>query len=459
MRHFHASQRTRKKNTHVRRKKKIAAGLLACLLSGVFFSQNALARHKEAAPAPAEMQQAVKALATAADEKDTKDTKNAKVTKKEKKEQAKQNPAIGIQQKVAEILREHVAQNAGKKPFKSHVMKMWPVESKDEGGTLLFSDSPESVTEDGILYQDVVKGEARILYYHLNSSDSDKKVAVVLQSADGQPAIVRVTRGGACYPSPDYLHVGKMTQMAYFEGEAHGDIYIGRSRHRLLQENMDTTILHPGDLVYGVYDFASNRPIKVSVIMYPADTDPYEFLEQARVLPKDEQRLRGTFQGMNRTLTSSKAYDPAVDGTVYFPLADDIHDRYRTGIDATDGSAVTNYGNYGVLYKLQIPVVKGSAVQYYLSPLGGIYAGAMTVAQDAVRRRMIETPYERPYFGDATPPESDATQKAREEGLAILTETTELTDLGVYEGGPVTFEFSPPGASNLPVNIIMMPAQ
>ena len=129
-----------------------------------------------------------------------------------------------------------------------------------------------------------------------------------------------------------------------------------------------------------------------------------------------------------------------------------------TGIDATDGSTVTNYGNYGVLYKLQIPVVKGSAVQYYLSPLGGIYAGAMTVAQDAVRRRMIETPYERPYFGDATPPESDATQKAREEGLAILTETTELTDLGVYEGAPVTFEFSPPGASNLPVNIIMMPA-
>ena len=55
-------------------------------------------------------------------------------------------------------------------------------------------------------------------------------------------------------PSPDYLHVGKMTQMAYFEGEAHGDIYIGRGRHRLLQENMDTTILHPGDLVYGVYD-------------------------------------------------------------------------------------------------------------------------------------------------------------------------------------------------------------
>lgn len=458
MRQFY-TKRSKRKTIHVKRRKKIAAGLLACLVSGVFFSQNALARHKEAAPAPAAVQQTAEAAVTAA-ETDKAD-KGKKENKRKKAEPAKQqNAAVGIQQKVAEILREHVAQNARKNVLKSHVMKMWPVESKDEGGTLLFSDSPESVTEDGILYQDTVQGEARILYYHLNSSDSDKKVAVVLQSADGQPAIVRVTRGGACYPSPDYLHVGKMTQMAYFEGEAHGDIYIGRGRHRLLQENMDTTILHPGDLVYGVYDFASNRPIKVSVIMYPADANPFEFLEQARVLPKDEQRLRGTFHGMNRIVTSSQVYDPASDGTVYFPLADDIHDRYRTGIDATDGSAVTNYGNYGVLYKLQIPVAKDGAVQYYLSPLGGIYAGAMTVERETTKRRMIETPYGRPYFGDATPPESDATQKAREEGLAILTDTTELTDLGAYDGDrPVTFEFSPPGASNLPINIIMMPAE
>ena len=433
----------------MKRRKKIAAGLLACLVSGVFFSQNALARHKEAAPAPAAVQQTAQTAVDAA--KTDKADAGKKENKRKKAEPAKQqNAAVGIQQKVAEILREHVAQNARKNVLKSHVMKMWPVESKDEGGTLLFSDSPESVTDDGILYQDTVKGEARILYYHLNSSDSDKKVAVVLQSA----------RGGACYPSPDYLHVGKMTQMAYFEGEAHGDIYIGRGRHRLLQENMDTTILHPGDLVYGVYDFASNRPIKVSVIMYPADANPFEFLEQAHVLPKDEQRLRGTFHGMNRIVTSSQVYDPAVDGTVYFPLADDIHDHYRTGIDATDGSAVTNYGNYGVLYKLQIPVAKDGAVQYYLSPLGGVYAGAMTVERETTRRRMIETPYGRPYFGDATPPESDATQKAREEGLAILTDTTELTDLGAYDGDrPVTFEFSPPGASNLPINIIMMPAE
>ncbi len=448
-------------------KKKIAAGLMACTILALCFSQNAMAGSLQGAAAVQQdkLIQTDKTQLTWQDQKiaqSVKSVKKEKVAKKKKTQetQKSEDTVVRIHQKVAEILREHMAKNPRKNLLKSHMMKMWPVESKDEGGTLLFSDSPESVTEDGILYQDVVKGEARVLYYHLNSSDSDKKVAVVLQSADDQPVIVRVTRGGMSDPGPDYLHVGKMTQRAYFEGEAYGDIYIGRGRHRLLQENMDTTILHPGDLVYGVYDFSTNRPVKVSVIMYPADANPYEFLEQAHVLPKDEQRLRGTFHGMNRVITSEKVYDPASDGIVYFPLADDIHDLYRTGIDATDSSEAKNYGNYGILYKLQIPTMKGGATQYYLSPLGGIYAGAMTVCTDGTQRRMIETPYEKPYFGDATPPESDATQKAREEGLAILTDDTELADLGSYEDDtPVTFEFTPPGASNLPVNIIMMPAE
>jgi hypothetical protein len=47
---------------------------------------------------------------------------------------------------------------------------------------------------------------------------------------------------------------------------------------------------------------------------------------------------------------------------------------------------------------------------------------------------------------------------ARTEGLMLLTQNTELADLGSYpDYPPVTFEYSPPGASNLPVNIILMP--
>lgn len=342
----------------------------------------------------------------------------------------------------------------------SRMMKLWNVESRDTGGTLLFSDSPEYVTRPGILYQDTVNGDARVLYYHLNNTDKPAKVGVVLEGTQKEFTIVRVTRGGMSRPSSDYLKVGKATQVEYFGTKRNDTLYLLNGSRKMLNTDMDRTILRPGELVYGVFDFHADHPVKVSVILYPSGRDPYKFLDTAPILPKDEQRLRGTFKGMNRVISSRQAYNPDSDGIVYFPLADDLHDLYRTGIDATDGSAVTNYGNYGVLYKIEIPTMGKMATQYYLSPLGGVYAGAMTVKSGyAGKSNLLQQPFGRTYFGDTTPPEPECVTEAREEGLALLTDSTELADLGHYQNNIQTsFEYSPPGASNLPVNIIMMPA-
>ena len=342
-------------------------------------------------------------------------------------------------------------------PGTSRLMRLWPVESYDTGGTLLFSDSPEYVKEVGILYRDTVTGDARVLYYHLNDTAQPKKVAVVLET-EADLATVTVTRGAAAAPSTDYLHVGKTTQIGYFDTrEMNEHIYVMKERPRLLVPEMDTTVLAPGQLVYGVYDFHANAPVRVSVIMYGADVDPFAFLRIARVLPRDEIALRGTFRGMNRVITAQKTYRPAVDGAVYFPIGDNVHDVYRRGIDATDGSPVVNYGNYGILYQINIPTTGRDNTRYFLSPLGGVYAGAMR-AENGAKRSLVQTPATRGYFGDQTLPEPPNVAEAREEGLLFLTQYTELADLGTYTSAqPVSFEYSPPGASNLPVNIILMP--
>ena len=348
------------------------------------------------------------------------------------------------------------------KPFRtvSHTMHQWQVESRDEGGTLIFSDSPEYVAHDGILYQDTVTGDARVLYYHLNSQHTNKKVAVVLEAVEDGFTTVAITRGGYGLPSDDYLAVGKAAQMMYYDGQTQGHHYMMKGSQRLLDQSMDKIELAPGQLVAGTYDFHTNHAVKVSVIMYPADADPFTFLKTARVQPKDEMRLRGTFKNMDRVLTGTRAYDPDKDGIVYIPLADNIHDLYRTGIDATDGSSVTDFGNYGINYWIEMPTVaRGGAVKYFLCPLGGVYAGAMRVSVNGGRADMMQTPFGRTYFGDATPPESDTVQKAREAGLWILTKDAELADLGSYDDSDnVKFEFSPPGASTLPVSLILMPS-
>ena len=310
-----------------------------------------------------------------------------------------------IRDRVASILGStELPRNRIFSPGTSRLMHRWPTESYDTGGTLLFSDSPEYVKETGVLYRDIVTGDARVLYYHLNDTLQPKKVAVVLET-DAELASVSVTRGAAAPPSADYLHVGKVTQIGYFDThEMNERIYVTKERPRLLVPEMDTTVLAPGQLVYGVYDFHANAPVRVSVIMYGADVDPFAFLRTARVLPRDEIALRGTFRGMNRVITSKKIYRPSMDGAVYFPIGDNLHDVYRQGIDATDGSSVVNYGNYGILYQISIPTAGRENTRYFLSPLGGVYAGAMR-AENGANRRLVETPATRPYFGDQTLPE------------------------------------------------------
>ena len=98
--------------------------------------------------------------------------------------------------------------------------------------------------------------------------------------------------------------------------------------------------------------------------------------EYRMMLRPEYSECTGTFAKADRTLRAQRVYDPASDGIVYVLLADNESDRYRTGIDATDGSRVLNYGNYGILYHLEVPVQGRSRTQFYLSPFGGTYAGA-----------------------------------------------------------------------------------
>lgn len=336
----------------------------------------------------------------------------------------------------------------------------WPVKTYDGGGTLLFSDSPEYVEENGILYSDVVDGTGRIFYYHLNNTSQNKKIAVVLENTGKYTAIVHVDRQGLGAPSDNYLEVGKDSQQQHMESKADRDIFVFSGRKKLLDENAGKTIVGPGQLVNGIYDFNTSGPVRFSVIMYNPGENPLAFVDKAKVLPKDVHRLRGTYKGMNRTIRAVREYDPLQDGAVFVPLADNDRDIYRKGIDATDGSETENYGNYGIMYELDIPIKGDADIQYLLCPLGGVYAGAMTVKDlGAGSRYLLPTPANKLFFGDKKVDSYTGNRFPATENIDYIYYNSELEDLGVYSGKmQLAFEFSPPGASNLPVNFIIMPA-
>ena len=344
-----------------------------------------------------------------------------------------------------------------KKPFTSTIMHGLEVDTIDTGGTLIFSDSPEYVKENGILYSDVVEGDARLLFYHLNDSNVNKKFAVIVENVSNEFNTIDITRGAIANPSDNFLKVGKNVMTDYMNDNFHNSIYMLKNDTKLFIESMDNLVLKPGQLIYGIYDFNAAHPIKISVLMCPQTADPIKFINRAEVLPKDEQRLRGTFSNMNRTLTTKKIYDPEENGINYIMIADNVNDKYKVGIDATDGSEVVNFGNYGINYEIKLKT-KGDT-RICLTPLGGYYAGAMRLLSyngSSEDSKVILTPKGKVYFGDKTPKEPEHVAKSREEGLSLLTTYTELAELGIYNG-EVIFEYTPPGASNLPINIVLMP--
>lgn len=339
----------------------------------------------------------------------------------------------------------------------SCVMHKLEISSRDEGGTLIFSDSPEYVAQDGVLYRDTVEGDARVFYYHLNNTPVDKKLAVVLENEYDGVNLVRITRGANGGPGKDYLYVGKTLQMKYFAESMDEKILLGKGQGKVLSPAMNTVLVQPEQLTAGMYDFHALHPVRVSVVMLPADGDPVAAARSLPVLPRDEIELRGTFRGMNRVIRAVKPYSPEQDGISYFRLGDDENDRFRDGIDATDGTKVRNVGNYGILYKINIPTTGQMASQGDLSPLGGVYAGAVKLNQPNGRGTVVPVPQRKGFFGERAFFDTTEITRVRKDDEVLAT-GADLAELGTFGAGqPVWFEFSPPGASNLPVHIILEP--
>lgn len=314
----------------------------------------------------------------------------------------------------------------------------WPVTVAAGGPTLLFSDSPEAVSADGILYQDTVQGAVRLFYHHVNDTRHWKRLAIVVENPGPGAATLQILRAGQAGPDGDYLAVGKEVQAQYFRGEGQRKVTVpGGGAVDILSGDNGVSFQH-NELLHGMLDFKVDKAVRVKFVFFPAAAQAVEFAAWAPVLPADQYRLRGTFAQADRIVTASQEYRPLQSDTIALTLADNGLDRYARGIDATDGSATENYGNYGIVYDLRLPTAGSGSLAVYLSPQGGDYAGALDVRYQR-EERIVPTPLGQTAFG--------AVGDARQAAL-----------VGRYRSGKELFvRFSPPGASNLPVRLVIAP--
>lgn len=311
----------------------------------------------------------------------------------------------------------------------------WPSSISAMPSKLLLSDSPETVAADGVLYQDTVNGAARVFFHHVNGTTAPKRFVVLLANAGTQEVIVTVHQHGVAGPGWDYLDVGKTAQERYFNGNGIYFVAVPPHGTALLDSALAEMKVTQGALVNGIYDFTADGPVQVRVLALPAAGDINALAAKATVLPPDQYRLRGTFDGADRLVLPSRVYTPQENRAVVLTLADDERDKYVSGKDATTGQTVVNYGDYGVYYRIFWPSDGRGNMAVYLNPRGGQYAGALQVKYRATENKVILTPDDRVSLDDPS-------QAAR---------------LGTYAAGEsLWFGFMPPGASNLPVKLVVI---
>ena len=344
------------------------------------------------------------------------------------------------------------------------------------GPTLLFSDSPEMVYENGILYRDIVEGEGRVFFHHVNGTKNIRKLVVLMRPAGGQMTTITWGCRGIGDPDKEYYNSARKGQTRYFTD--YKDFW-KKARKNELKDKRDkrkkknkgksvlpdysfygkvpdlpVTMLARGDymevlsqglnmshagsrlkpeqLLTGMFDFHASRPVEIIIMMCNPEDDIVKFSREAAVLPMDGHPLRGTYQNADLTYIIQKPIQVKWYQAGALCMASSEDSYFLKGTDRLTGKVTENHGNYGVVYHLLYSVAGEHPIELGINPWGGDFYGAgLMLSED--RAEVLNLPGKSFFFGKGD----------------------ELDDVFVHSPDhkrkDAEFIWSPPGASNLPI--------
>ena len=241
------------------------------------------------------------------------------------------------------------------------------------GATLMMSNSPESVQSKGILYEDTIQGEGRILYHHKNAStdQSKKRFVIVMENVNDVPIKVVEMNASHKGPSTDVLYLGQ--QVAYDilgpNREKHYNLAPGEKRYLFDTGNRNW---QEGQTISGMIDLYSQSPVKITIAMVGNQTE-IKHLENLPYLQRDGVHTRGTFPNADRYYTVDIPKDQPYKLMLGLPSGD--IEQPIEGYDALTGESTINKGNYGVKYHIRTTAEENTGL--LLNPRGNIFKGAI----------------------------------------------------------------------------------
>lgn len=310
-----------------------------------------------------------------------------------------------------------------------------PIEMKiiKKEGKLLFSDSPEYVSEFGILAKAKIKGTGRIYYYHVNDTYIPATIAIFAQGEKGQKIqIKRIVKGE---PSKDYITTGQTLsdKLANKKGKTNEEILL-QSKEKIILKNT-TEEAKTDYLVSGIIDVYSKKEITYGVAFLSKIGNIYENLKNSKEISVDRHEMRGTFSS-DIYIENKDVWD-AMQGAAEIKIGDGEKDKFEKGIDEIDNAVRENTGNFGITYHIKIHTKGIGKYDVYLNPQGGVYMGTVEIGQGYIYYP-YKTDIRNKWFGHET--------------------IYDYMYMGEWDfGKDLNIRLTPPGASNLPIRLLFIP--
>jgi hypothetical protein len=315
------------------------------------------------------------------------------------------------------------------------------------GGSLIFSDSPETVPTRGKLYEDSFPATSGTTYnrmwvYHVNGKASGKmKLAILIKNTGTSTGTLTIQKKGLAGPSTSFVTVGKLAFQRWEQSTAGTGVSVAAGATVRLDSANFEQLFNPGYLMHGIYDISMTQSYKTTICALDQNDNPLTVCPGLSVLARDVHD-RGTFPNADKIYDTQAGFAiDTIDGIQQFPLnSDSASDPAAVGVDATDGTPMTLHGNIGVLYRIHLLNASsdGQNVGFILNPRGGYWGSAVYAMPGLLPGGVFLTPAASEGFSDNT--------KACVEGRYT-------------PGGGLTtwLQWMMTGGSNAPVRVLAVP--
>lgn len=245
--------------------------------------------------------------------------------------------------------------------------------SLDDAPTLIFSDEPEYVASDGVLYAEQISaGRYRVYIYHVNDGASRRRFSAVALNETDNPVSLTVHRLAFTTPSTDYLAVGQAVARGYLTGPSKPARVVPPHTRVVVDDEVDGIVADPNELAHALFDVFATGPLKLSIVSVGENADAAEVTAGLSLLPNTQLHVRGTFPHPDRMLLTRHT-----GGLQRLRLGGDLpYDPDLVGTSFVDGGTVSLAGNFGSQYDIRV-LSPQAPLTLLLNPRAGAWTGAM----------------------------------------------------------------------------------